>query len=99
MGIRGEDFSAPLAVPALTNSHRLWQDVEASLLPLTRYSLLHTSVLICIQNSGTAHTGLQKIFQRDNEALGSDSKCGGGGENIPQGNMSESVYVYRCSWV
>lgn len=64
--------SLPLTASTPT-FHRLWQDVAASLWPLTYRSLpgpelmhhsSHTSLLVCVQNSGAACTGLKEIFQR-----------------------------------
>lgn len=56
--------------------HRLGPHVESNLSPRTHCSLRpHLSA--CVRNSGTAHTALKQVFQRDSKALGSDSRrCG-----------------------
>lgn len=64
-----------------TGFGRMWKQTFCPL--LTDHSS-HTSLLICFQNTGTARTGLQELFQMDNKALGSDAQCGGE-DSIPWG--------------
>ena len=63
----------PSSRPSGPTCHRLWEDVIASLWPpapgslpgpdLTHHSA-HPPLLVWVQHSGTAHTGLKERFQR-----------------------------------
>lgn len=98
----------PLAAAPAPAFHRALADDAASLLhfthgalpgPKVKYPSLHTSLLVCVQNSGIAHIGLEELFQRGNEARASYPQCGGEENTPPPPQQEAHQSVYGWSYV